>query len=233
VIQGRDANTLEPQGHYFILFTHAAAATAYIQEAKRLHTLARTTAGSLEASKLPPPPGLLRQNEELSKMLNSFSLVPGPVPLEIGHVAQPYTEAMVQMLTAGGHYFLSRLQINGEGTVLFGVDAGLIGLEELEEAIDKDGQRRNMFWRLVEREAIVPMHRQSEMDADVKEAMGAEPGAHTTYRRPARYILSFVDQQEARRFVRDWHKKPFPRDKSHRRTAGEEAPPIVNAQIMW
>jgi len=233
VIQGRDANTLEPQGHYFILFTHAAAATAYIQEAKRLHALARTTAGSLEASNLPPPPGLLRQNEELSKMLNSFSMVPGPVPLEIGPVAQPYTKAMVSMLTAGGHYFLSRLQSNGEGTVLFSVDVGLIGLAELEEAIYQDGLRRNIFWRLVDEEAIVPMYRKPENDTDVREAMGAEPGAHTTYRRPARYILSFVDQQEARRFVRDWHKRPFPRGRSHRRTVGEVAPPMVNTQIMW
>lgn len=200
--------------------------------------MARENIGSLHASTLPPS-FELREGENLPALLSSFTVIPGPVKNTMSFLKQPMSKAMIELLTAGGHSFLTRLQENGEGTVLFSVDAGLIGFIDLRDAIEADGYRRNLHWRLVKEEGIVPMYKQQYGETEDVEA-GVEEDKYISgkesYRRPARYILSFEDQAEARRFVRNWHRRPFQyydRDRRFQKRMLDEKAPIVNAQIMW
>ena len=48
---------------------------------------------------------------------------------------------------------------------------------------------------------------------------------------PGRYVLSFTDRHEARRFVREWHKRPCPLQPQYK--LGDEPPPLANAEIVW
>lgn len=41
-----------------------------------------------------------------------------------------------------------------------------------------------------------------------------------------RWILSFSDESEARRFIRAWHRRQFPQDRG-------EDPRLVHAEFLW
>lgn len=142
---------------------------------------------------------------------------------------------MVSMLSSGGLYFLTRLQASGEGTVLLSVDVGLVSVQELRDAILLDGRRRNLHWRVVTEEGIVPIYREGTEEEMSRAGEDGREGGKGGYKRPARFVISFEDQEEARRFIRDWHRRPFRRaEKSSRgRGLGDDRDPIISATIMW
>lgn len=56
-------------------------------------------------------------------------------------------------------------------------------------------------------------------------------GNKKAYNTSGRYIISFMDRAEARRFVRAWHRRECPLQDEY--NEGDEPPPVVNAEIMW
>lgn len=54
---------------------------------------------------------------------------------------------------------------------------------------------------------------------------------HTAAGAQRRWIVSFIDEQEARRFTRRWHRKPFPLRGEG--VAVGEPPPLLNAELIW
>jgi len=130
---------------------------------------------------------------------------------------------------------MAKFQRMGEGMVMFTVDVGHIRAFELLAAIQQDGKNRNLHWALAENGISALASNQPD---DVKEELFGDgdsemeiEAAKKVFRLPARYVLSFKDQYEARRFVREWHRRPFPIDKEI--SPGDEIQPIVNAEIMW
>ena len=118
-----------------------------------------------------------------------------------------------------------------EDMVLFSADGGRINYSDLRDAISSDGKRRNLQWGLKDREhAIVKVNGDQHKEND--HAHGATGGRTRwrTIQTPARYILSFKDSQEARRFVREWHRRPFPGQRLHK--AGGEPPLIMNVEMF-
>ena len=241
VIPGRDSNTLEPLGYYFILFSSDAAARAYLDHTIRLHTLARTHSGSLGVSALLTAPGLLKDGEGLKDVLRGFSLVPGYSRLSLRLINRPYSPFIVRMLNEGGPAAVAGLQRNAEDMVLFSLDTGQLSHNDVAAALSDDGRRRNMHWKLAGgKEDIVRLSNGQDMDdkmpGDVWDRAlpydeTSRPPERRPVRMPSRYIISFKDGHEARRFVREWHRRPFPvqRERNH----GNEPPAIVNAEILW
>jgi hypothetical protein len=235
VIQHRDSNTLEPLGAYFIFFSSEPAARAYLDQIIHLHKLARVNSGSLQSATLPPPPGFLRPGEDLKTALRAFSLVPGHSKLSIRLATQPLKPVFMQMLNNGGPASMAKFQSLGEGMVIFSVDVGQIRAFELKNAIQQDGKQRNLHWELAENGISALASNQQD---DVKEELLGDGDSEVEreatkklFRTPSRYILSFKDRYEARRFVREWHRRPFPIEKEI--SPGDETPPVVNAEIMW
>jgi hypothetical protein len=141
---------------------------------------------------------------------------------------------VAQVLSDGGPAAIARQKTGSEDMVLFSVDWGQISHNDLRHAISDDGKRRNLHWDLIDGEgAIVKINgdQQNLDDESAEEAIVTRTPRSRNIRSPTRYILSFKDPHEARRFVREWHRRPFPMQKEHK--VGDEPPPIMNAKIFW
>lgn len=239
VIQSRDNNTLEPLGTYFIYFASEPAAREYLDQIMHLHRLARADTGSLKSATLPPPPGFLRPNEDLKTALRTFSLVPGHGKLSIRLATQPLKASIIQMLDDGGPSSMAKFHGMDEGMVIFSVDVGHIKAFELKSALDEDGRRRNLLWELAENgiSALTSNQQDDVKEREKEDLLGDDDtesekdATKRAFRTPSRYVLAFKDRYEARRFVREWHRRPFPIKKEI--SPGDEPPPIVNAEIIW
>jgi hypothetical protein len=241
VIPARDNNTLEKLGYYFILCSNDAAARAYLDRTNTLHKLARS-AKVLEATGLPIPPGYLREGEDPEKVLQGFTIAPAYSKLSLRLLNRPYRPSMVRILKVGGPAaHLTKDSTPGE-MVMFSVDMGHISQYDLMRALSDDGRRRNLHWKFGGKQAeqVVKLnyvHQEDnlgEPDEGIEESPDSEAyraRKKNGYRRPARYVISFKDRNEARRFVREWHRRPFPVQGGH--NPGDEPPPIVNAEILW
>ncbi|KAI9731090.1 MAG: hypothetical protein M1818_007947 [Claussenomyces sp. TS43310] len=241
VIPGRDPHTLETLGHYFILFSTSAAARAYQDTVVRLHHLARTHAPSPLGSPIPPPPGYIKDGEDIHALTQVFTLVPAShksVSLRMLH-PQHHSPSIQRMITAGGHPALVARQSKCEHLVLFSLSAGHSSLTayELAQMLGRDGRERNLPWALVggSDDEIVKLQskhesRKADEEPDFGD-LGPDGGRRRRRRPPPRFILSFKDAPEARRFVRAWHRRPFPVARD-RITDGDEAP-LVHTELLW
>jgi hypothetical protein len=229
VIQARDERTLEPLGYYFILFSTDSAARLYLDQSIRLHRLSKSYTGSLAASTLPPPPGLVRDGEDPNKAVKSFTLVPGQGRLSLRLINRPYKPGMTRILSEGGSHGISSRQNKGQGLVLFSLDIGTVRIPELRDIIGLDGKRRNLHWVLAD-DAIMKIEG-GKQDIEDNETSEEVVPVQSIPRGPSKYMIAFKDRNEARRFVREWHRRPLPFQREY--GPGDEAPPIVNAQILW
>jgi hypothetical protein len=206
-----------------------------------LHRLAKSRM-ALEASGIPIPPGYLQEGEDPTKVLQGFSLVPAYGKLSLRLLNRPYRPSVVQMLKEGGPAARIIKESKAGEIVMFSVDIGHINKYDLQDVLRDDGKRRNLHWKFGrEREDdIVRLdydHQDDnvgEPDQGLEQSMDSESyraRKKNGWRRPARYVISLKDRNEARRFVREWHRRPFP--VLQERNPGDEPTPIVNAEILW
>lgn len=134
------------------------------------------------------------------------------------------------MIAEGGHPSIAARKSKSEDMVLFSLDKGYVGIYDLRAALGRDGKERNLQWNLLPGDDdIVKL---DGTKADTAEAEMEEQEIRSRKRRqPSRFIISFKDQQEARRFVRAWHRRPFPL--AQERRPEDENPPIVSAELLW
>ncbi|TVY17209.1 hypothetical protein LARI1_G003669 [Lachnellula arida] len=235
IIPGRENHTLRPLGHYFILFCNNVAAKAYLDNIYRLWRLAKQRSGweSSGIAGVPLPPGMLRDGEDIQKLVKSFTLVPPYSRLFLRMLSKPYKPGTLRLLDEGGPGAIAARKSKAENMVLITSDIGVIGHHELLRAIREDGKRRNMHWKLALCEDPLVQLKDDPVVDELEETGGSSESKRRTrtLRRPARYVLSFKDRHEARRFVREWHKRSMPEKREPK--PGEELPPIVNAEILW
>lgn len=184
-------------------------------------------------SPLPFPSKLLRSGEDIKQVLRGYSLAPGQSRLSLRLLNRPYSPKVAQLLSDGGPAAVARRKTKSEDMVLFSVDWGRIAHFDLRHAIANDGKRRNLPWSLKNggENAIFKINSDLQnVDDHVDPATGNRQ-TRRNIRSPARYILSFKDTHEARRFVREWHRRPFPAEKEHK--VGAEPPPMMNAEMFW
>jgi hypothetical protein len=140
------------------------------------------------------------------------------------------------MIKDGGHASILKYQSKAEAMVLISSDTGRFTPHDLRDALGADGKRRNLQWRLAGGESdITGLHNdqlvEDESATDLLDGGEQRSPQKRTFRGPPRYVIAFKDRHEARRFVREWHRRPFPLQREH--NLGNEPPPIVNAQILW
>ena len=197
----------------------------------RLHCISKTWTPTSITSALPPPPGYLKDGEDLHGLMQAFTLIPSSQQnVSIRKLKKPFQPAMQRMIAEGGHPSIVARQSKSEDMVLFSLDKGYLGIYDLRAALGRDGKRRNLQWNLLSGDDdIVKL---DGTKADTAEAEIEEQEIRSRKRRElSRYIISFRDQQEARRFVRAWHGRPFPL--TQERQPEDEAPPIVSAGLLW
>jgi hypothetical protein len=140
---------------------------------------------------------------------------------------------VAQILRDGGPAAIARQKTNSENMVLLSTDFGQISHFELQAAISGDGHERNLHWKFIDGEgAIVKVNSDQQGEEDESEESRFN-GLHRrrNTRSQSRYILSFKDSYEARRFVREWHRRPLPLRMEKK--VSDEPPPMINAEIFW
>jgi hypothetical protein len=173
-------------------------------------------------------PDALKHGEDVQSLIRGFTLVPAHSQLYLRLIDKPYRPAMSRLLEDGGPTAEVTRRSQAEDKVLFYPDFGNIAMYELRKALLEDGRRRNLHWGLADGEnAVIPL-RQAAAKGQEEDLESGITGRG--YRRPERYVISFKNRLEARRFAREWHRRPFPL--SDRRSQAEE-PPTINAEILW
>ncbi|CAG8984094.1 hypothetical protein HYALB_00010594 [Hymenoscyphus albidus] len=231
VIPGRDNKTLEPLDYYFILFSNEYTARAYLDNMFRLKKLAETsTRHQMTLGAIALPPGFLKDGEDVQTIVKNFSLAPSHTKLSMRLLDKPYKPGMLRLLSDGGPAAIANSKSKAENMVLFYTDHGRVSSFDIMEAIYDDGRKRNLMWKLVvgsgEKE-IITLQEDGASESDNHESANAA-------RQPKRHVISFTDKHEARRFVREWHRRPFPASRMAKQSVNINEPaPIINAEILW
>ncbi|KAI9820341.1 MAG: hypothetical protein M1827_005963 [Pycnora praestabilis] len=244
VIPGRHPQTLEPLGHYFLLFSHPSSARVYQDHVSRLHKISRAYTPTSISSPLSPPPGYMADGEDIHELMQAYALIPPSQNLVLKIMHSPFTPSMKRIIEESG--FDERLTGRDTGVrekraVLFSVDGWRRTTSHIREAIEQDSRDRGLRWELSEgphgNEAITTVASEnctSEEETEGKQEIGgdAEQGQKWVSRRGfTRWIVSFKDEMEARRFVRRWHRRPLPFPRGSAMSG--EPPLFVNAEILW
>jgi hypothetical protein len=237
VIQARDPNTFEPLDRFFILFNSAHAAEAYSNEAQRLYRLAmqqRRARKGLWGAFLAP---MSRNSSDATRVaIRSFTLAP-PGRSRLQLKARDARSTIVQQLGKGSLFEKLRQSAKSAHLVLLSIQGGRLDPEALKELVYLDGRERNLEWSLRHCEPLGTDqgHRMApnygnespgNLSIDEYQKDMEENERTTGLKGYSRFILSFGDAPEAKRFVRNWHRRQLPASNwgDHR---------IVNASIIW
>ncbi|KAI0117207.1 hypothetical protein F4814DRAFT_279647 [Daldinia grandis] len=284
VIQARDPDTLQPLGHYFVLFDREAAAAAYCDKVERLWQLGKAHVPGAHHRKrfspaVPPPPGLPSadgSSRDVAADLQAFTLVP-PSQRYYLDVSSGFSRVKIEELDIGGVAFVDRLadRAGSKHMVLVSVEGGRISLDWLRQAIEEDGKDRNLPWRVTDLEnGILPFGKSilkqqdkdpHDFEQDLRDqaarVAGSEDGVKGKdegnmegggggeeieakdstiandrgYRRYPRFIIPFMDNAEAHRFVRYWHRREFKirMDFEGDKLATWDETRILNTSVLW
>ncbi|KAI0857880.1 hypothetical protein F4860DRAFT_331955 [Xylaria cubensis] len=156
VIQARDPDTLEPKGHYFILFDSHEAAVAYKDRLEQLWGLGKAYIpgahhGRWHAMQQPLPKGLWRKrvDEDIGMLVRSFTLVPPSQRLNV-QLSRASPARIAELYLEGGFVNQLAARAGSEFLVLIRLDGGRLTLDTLRRAIEDDGARRNLAWRITD-----------------------------------------------------------------------------------
>lgn len=239
VVQSVSPVTREPRGQYFIFFDSASAARAY------LNTLTGATQ-QLQTNSPPPletctPPKLLTDVELAGFMGGTAAKEPGGgVILPAGTPpprVQPLADSSI-IPYALGAYITGRFQPKGF-PVLVRLAGSKITVDAMTAAVEADGAARNLPWRLIEPRPSVkhwPRQVQSLRAGSGKIALGvyeqyAEEDREGRTPQPmgygyTRFVLTFADAAEARRFARTWNRREMVDDRTTRTM-------LVHTAALW
>jgi len=237
VIPMRDPQTLERprNSHYYLIFASLLAARTYRERAYHVYTLAKAHApASIEAG-VPPSPGTIVNGEDLFAAVKSFTLVPPSQRLDLRFV-QPRDPMLQGLVRRGGYARVVGERGHAAGAAADGGAAKVLlqfyggvqpSRQEIDEAIGVDIRARGLAWRLEGGWDGIRKVDVAKVDED-----GAEDGEKKAPAANPKWILSFEDQPEARRFARTWHQRRMPW-KNPTLHKGFEDKTMVKAELLW
>lgn len=188
VIQARNPDTLERKGHYFILFDTHEAALSYKDRLEHLYNLGKQYVPGVRRMRpgvpqFPLLPGLRRTEagEDVAGLIRAFTLVP---PTQRYHVqlSRMSPAKIAELHVAGGFVDQLAARAGSRFLVLVRVVGGRLTLDTLRRAIDDDGARRHLPWRVTDLEngilpfgkSVLKAHHQTQMDG-ADSPSGTEP----------------------------------------------------------
>ena len=222
----RDPTTLEPAGRYFILFPNPAYARTYQGHVLRLHQMAKTYTPTSVESPLPLQPGVVIEGEDAYTLLQDYSLCPPSQKIQLKLLYPSYIAGIKQILEQRGYHPLVEEPTKAGRSVLFSVDGQRWPTSMIKSAVAADGRNRGLEWDI----SVHKLDDTLKTAADsFDDSTGAEKDELTRLgaRRHAlsRWVMSFLNESEARRFIRVWHRRPFPL------AYGDRA--LVQAEFIW
>lgn len=226
MIPARDPNTLDQLSKYFILFPNPAYARTYQNHVIHLHRVARTHTPTSVESPLPIQPGVILEGEDVYTLLQDYALCPPSQRLQLRLMYPSYTSSM--KLQERGY---SQLLEGDDGTgrsVLFMVVGQQVTTHMVRNTIAADGRQRGLAWNVsVEKLNTSHSAQDKSPESDNNDSDGSAGAELEPQRYVApRWILVFKDENEARRFIRAWHRRPFPFRQG-------DGPRLVRAEFLW
>ena len=177
--------------------------------------------------------------EEVHKLLEDYALCPPSQKISLLGLFPPLGVALNRIVRYKGYPELTQPRDKTGKAVRFWVEGFVPTLEQIQGFIGRDGRHRGMAWALMDGKDSIQQidpdgSRSNEEDGTEHEHMEHEGKAFRDYvsRTKIRWIIAFEDENEARRFVRRWHLRPFPTGSDDRERRGDHAP-IVHAEYMW
>lgn len=196
---------------------------------------------------------MLIEGENIHDVLQNYALCPPSQRISLRVLFPPYSPAMRRLIDQRGYAQIEvppplaaasginqeQEQKNSKSrsgrAVLVWVQGYNPPFSSIREMINQDGRNRGLPWSLAgDVPAIEKVNNHSSDDATTTHPNPhgtPESGQSSKERLRRRWIVTFVDESEARRFIRRWHRRPFPL-----RGAGTgvgEPPSLVNAEFIW
>lgn len=229
----RDPTTLKPAGRYFILFTNSLHARTYQDHVFRLHRLAKTHTPTSIESPLPLQPGVVIEGEDAYTLLQDFSLCPPSQTIQL-KLLSPLNPAgqMKRVLDQRGYRPISGETDKARRSVLFSVDGQHFSTAMIKHTLVADGRDRGLAWDI----SIDRLDNSIEAADGFEDSMSTSTEEHAELgaRRhsPSTWVISFTNENEARRFIRAWHRRPFPPTRGVP-SARSDDPALVQAEFIW
>ncbi|KAL8817963.1 MAG: hypothetical protein Q9223_003304 [Gallowayella weberi] len=229
VIPARDATTFQQTNSYFLLFPNPAYARTYQNYVTKLHRMAQAHTPTSLQSPLPPPSGTILEGEDLHTLLQEYSLCPSSQRISIVSTFAPFGATFRRLIEYQGYPKLTAPVDRTGRAVLFWVEGHYPTTNAVKTAIDRDGRERGLQWATqVEKKYVEKLDMSDSPLDDADRLEASESGVQR--RSSRRWIVMLGDENEARRFVRVWHRRPFPFPDDYVRG---ETPPVVNAEFLW
>ncbi|KAK5161558.1 hypothetical protein LTR04_004191 [Oleoguttula sp. CCFEE 6159] len=243
IIPGRDPVTLDRMNYYYLIFVSPISASAYQTHVTKLHNLAQRHTSTSLTSPIPPPPGRHDDDDEdLHSLLQSYALIPPSQTIELRMLMKPLTPGVQSVVGLGGYRLLADKTRKPNQEVLLSFEGLQPTAFEIRDAFNKDGRDRGLLWFGNEASAVTKVEAPKKPVNEEEEEGSPEWGGdelvkvdqqrHNSNRLLAnRWVIEFKSDAEAKRFVRSWHRRPFP---SRLYTAGtSDTPPTINAELLW
>ncbi|MCJ1405460.1 hypothetical protein MMC11_008688 [Xylographa trunciseda] len=248
VIPSRDMSSLSPTSSYYLLFSNPAYARAYQNQVIYLHQLAQTyTPTSLESPMFLTPGVLDTKGQDVYALLQDFAIAPPSVRMSLRVSLPPYHANLQRLLENEGYQQLVQSDNKAGRAVLFWVDGYQPSALSLRTMLAKDGQDRGLQWGpLNGKGEIEVLHVDAENSGGENgenDVTASEDGPGLSEWRDnelkpkkhghQRWIISFEDEAEARRFVRIWHRRPYSFPLQDESPSQGEPEPLVHAEFLW
>ena len=111
-------------------------------------------------------------------------------------------------------------------SVLFSVDGHRLATSMIRDTVAADGRDRGLAWDISIDRLDAPTCVTDGFEASMTTETDEFVGLSARHNIQSRWVISFPSENEARRFVRAWHRRPFPS------IQGDE-PAIIEAQFIW
>ena len=195
--------------------------------------MARTHTPTSIESLLAPPRGLLIEGEDVHALLQDYSLCPPSQRLSLKVMTAPYAGGVKDILAKGGYEHLVQPIDRAGRAVLMWVDGYRPNMYSVKRFIAQDGRHRGLAWALAPAaDSIKMLEVPSGVPSEQEEsAYMDDPELKLKKRDLLRWIVTFGEETEARRFVRAWHRRPFPIPNARNSYGGPL--PLLNVELLW
>ncbi|KAL8932007.1 MAG: hypothetical protein Q9211_006585, partial [Gyalolechia sp. 1 TL-2023] len=221
--------TFQQKNHYLLLFPNPSYARTYQNYVTKLHKLAQKHMPTSLQSPLPPPAGTVLQGEDVQTLFQDYALCPPSQRISLVSIFAPFGSTVRPLIENRGYAQLTSPTDKAGRAVLFWVDGCAPTIRAVRSALAQDGRDRGLPWatqggsRSIEK---LDLSTFTPENPDHSEQTDQEVKGRSS----ARWILTFVDENEARRFVRAWHRRPFPLSSDG--VQSEDAP-LANTEFLW
>ena len=251
VIPVRDQKTMNFLDHYYLVFPSMRQARAYKARAESLHVLSQTHTPTAIHSALLPAVGTIVGEEDIGMLLREYTLAPPSQALNLRLLRSPHTVSAKSIIAAGGLPRLAKPVVRRGRSILLRVEGFKAATWHIMKMLEDDGNDRGMQWypntvRGAVEEIIQSLEGNSsasekQFDEDVESDLGEEEDTQESLDEPRkhkdrhtrRWLITFEDEKESRRFIRTWHMRPFPMWKFDTAWGQREPLPIVHAEFVW